>query len=175
MTTQEWQLKDEHVQKVVEIARTRLEGPDGEQVGTFIAAFYADVAPDDLFAKDGDVLFGQALSAWRFAQTRTSGTAKLRVYNPNIEEHGWRSRHTVIEVVNDDMPFLVDSLTAELTAQGREIYTIIHPVLSVARDKTGERLGDGGKGQPLAESVMFLEIDEQTAPRHSTGFGRAAC
>lgn len=164
MTTEEWQLKDAHVQKVVEIARTRLEGPDAEHVGTFIAAFYADVAPDDLFAKDVDVLFGQALSMWRFSQTRAPGAAKLRVYNPSIEEHGWRSRHTVIEIVNDDMPFLVDSLAAELTAQGREIYTVVHPVLNVVRDKTGERMRGGGTDQPIAESVMFLEIDEQTAP-----------
>ncbi len=168
MTTEEWQLKDAHVQKVVEIARTRLEGPDAERVGTFIAAFYADVAPDDLFAKDVDVLFGQALSIWRFAQSRMPGSAILRVYNPSIEEHGWRSRHTVIEIVNDDMPFLVDSLTAELTVQGRKIYTVIHPVLNVARGETGERLEEACQGrsvgQSVAESIMFLEIDEQTVP-----------
>lgn len=162
MTTEEWQLKDAHVQKAVELAHTRLEGPDSERVGAFIAAFYADVAPDDLFAKDPDVLFGQALSVWRFAQTRMPGSAKLRVYNPNIEEHGWRSRHTVLEIVNEDMPFLVDSLTAELTMQGREIYTLIHPVLSVSRNEAGERIE--GEGRSAAESVMFLEIDEQTVP-----------
>ena len=42
------------------------------------------------------------------------GQAKVRVYNPQIEQHGWQSTHTVVEVVTDDMPFLVDSVSMAL-------------------------------------------------------------
>ena len=46
------------------------------------------------------------------------GEAKVRVYNPDFEQHGWQSPHTVIEIVTDDMPFIVDSVTMELERHG---------------------------------------------------------
>jgi glutamate dehydrogenase len=57
-----------------------------------------------------------------FARVFASGTPKLRVYNPRTEEHGWSSPHTVIEIVNDDMPFLVDSVTMEVNRQGYTLH-----------------------------------------------------
>ena len=51
---------------------------------------------------------------WNFARKREPGRAQVRVFNPTIEEHGWQSTHTIIEIVNDDMPFLVDSVTMEV-------------------------------------------------------------
>ena len=59
------------------------------------------------------------------------GAPKLRVYNPRLDEHGWQSTHTVIEIVNDDMPFLVDSVTMEVNRQGLTLHLIVHPVLTV--------------------------------------------
>jgi len=41
----------------------------------------------------------------------------VRAYNPTREQHGWQSTHTVVEIVNDDMPFLVDSVAMELNRQ----------------------------------------------------------
>ena len=58
----------------------------------------------------------------------------MRVYNPDFEQHGWQSPHTVIEIVTDDMPFIVDSVTMELGRQGYAIDLVIHPVIRVRRD-----------------------------------------
>ena len=57
---------------------------------------------------------------------------------PTVEENGWTCSHTVVEVVTDDMPFLVDSVTNELTRQGRGIHVVIHPQVIVRRDVTGK-------------------------------------
>ena len=46
------------------------------------------------------------------SRTRAPGAAKVRVYNPEFEQHGWQSTHTAVEIVTDDMPFLVDSVDA---------------------------------------------------------------
>ena len=65
----------------------------------------------------------------------------VRVFNPTIEEHGWQSTHTVVEIVNDDMPFLVDSVTMEVNRHGLTLHLIMHPIVAVARD--GRRHADG--------------------------------
>jgi glutamate dehydrogenase len=73
-----------------------------------------------------------------FARAFASGTPKLRVYNPRTEEHGWSSPHTVIEIVNDDMPFLVDSVTMEVNRQGYTLHLINHPIFATQRDNEGQ-------------------------------------
>ena len=61
----------------------------------------------------------------------------MRVFNPTIEEHGWQSTHTIVEIVNDDMPFLVDSVTMEVNRHGLTLHLIIHPIVAVTRDADG--------------------------------------
>ena len=59
----------------------------------------------------------------------------MRVYTPNFEEDGWQSPHTAIAVVTDDMPFLVDSLSMELNRQGLRVHLLLHPVITVRRER----------------------------------------
>ena len=73
-----------------------------------------------------------------FRGRRRPGEARVRVYNPGAGD-GWSSPHTIVEIVDDDMPFLVDSVTAAINESGREVRLGIHPILSVARDAGGDR------------------------------------
>src|SRR6185369_1356253 len=86
----------------------------------------------------------------------------VRVLSPTVAEHGWASRHTVIEIVNDDMPFLVDSTSAEINRQGLSLHLIVHPVFGVERDAGGNltniRPGAEAAGAPR-ESWMHIEVD----------------
>ena len=68
-------------------------------------------------------------------------SARVRVFNPTIEEHGWQSTHTIIEIVNDDMPFLVDSVTMEVNRHGLTLHLIVHPIIAVERDADGTLTG----------------------------------
>src|SRR5699024_10828551 len=93
----------------------------------------------------------------------------LRIYSPRADEHGWESTHTVIEIVNDDMPFLVDSVVLALSELDIAAHLIIHPVLPVRRDQGGHLLALGEEAEDEAdasrvESMMHLQIDRQNYP-----------
>ncbi|MBM3488316.1 MAG: NAD-glutamate dehydrogenase, partial [Alphaproteobacteria bacterium] len=134
----------------------------------FVRQYYAHVSPDDLAASSVETLQRAALSLWEHIQTRKPGRAKIRIFNTDPKRQGWRAERTIIEIVNDDMPFLVDSVTAELNQQGVAVHLLIHPVVRVRRDKTGrlEALLAAGVADEaaVAESVMHIEISEQTLP-----------
>ncbi len=82
--------------------------------------------------------------------------------------HGWESPHTAVEIVIDDMPFLVDSIGIELNRRGFGVHLIIHPVIQVRRDGEGnllEVLPHGAEAEgTLAESVIHVEVARQTDP-----------
>ncbi|MFG3123529.1 NAD-glutamate dehydrogenase [Streptomyces sp. NPDC017615] len=143
--------------------------PDGEAVLAFLQRYYLHTAPEDLADRDPVDVFGAAVSHYRLAETRPQGTANVRVYTPTVEENGWTCSHTVVEVVTDDMPFLVDSVTNELTRQGRGIHVVIHPQVVVRRDLTGKLIevltttphGDLPHDAHV-ESWIHVETDRET-------------
>ncbi|MEU2602078.1 NAD-glutamate dehydrogenase [Streptomyces hirsutus] len=112
--------------------------PDRDTVLAFLQRYYLHTAPEDLVGRDPVDVFGAAFSHLRLAENRPQGTANVRVHTPTVEENGWTCSHSVVEVVTDDMPFLVDSVTNELTRQGRGIHVVIHPQVVVRRDLTGK-------------------------------------
>ncbi|WP_055597944.1 NAD-glutamate dehydrogenase [Streptomyces hirsutus] len=112
--------------------------PDRDTVLAFLQRYYLHTAPEDLVGRDPVDVFGAAFSHLRLAENRPQGTANVRVHTPTVEENGWTCSHSVVEVVTDDMPFLVDSVTNELTRQGRGIHVVIHPQMVVRRDLTGK-------------------------------------
>ncbi|MFG2458478.1 NAD-glutamate dehydrogenase [Streptomyces sp. NPDC048523] len=144
--------------------------PDSETVLAFLQRYYLHTAPEDLADRDPVDVYGAALSHFRLGETRPQGTANVRVHTPTVEENGWTCTHTVVEVVTDDMPFLVDSVTNELTRQGRGIHVVIHPQVVVRRDLTG-KLIEILTAPPAAadlphdahtESWIHVEIDRET-------------
>ena len=101
-----------------------------------------------------------------FLQRRAPGEMLLRVFNPTAGHDGWESPHTLVELVNDDRPFLVDSAVLALSELEIGIHLIIHPVIRVERDRKG-RLGDvldKSAAAGLRESVIHLQIDRTTDP-----------
>ncbi|WP_127359483.1 NAD-glutamate dehydrogenase [Actinacidiphila soli] len=147
-------------------------GLDGEEaVRAFLQRYYLHTAPEDLISRDPVDIYGAALSHYRLAEVRPQGTANVRVHTPTVEENGWTCSHTVVEVVTDDMPFLVDSVTNELSRQDRAIHVVIHPQIVVRRDVTGKLLEVLGSDRPaesdlphdaLVESWIHVEIDRET-------------
>ncbi|MYS88334.1 MULTISPECIES: NAD-glutamate dehydrogenase [Streptomyces] len=147
------------------------EAPDRESLLSFLQRYYLHTAPEDLTDRDPVDVFGAAVSHYRLAENRPQGTANVRVHTPTVEENGWTCSHSVVEVVTDDMPFLVDSVTNELTRQGRGIHVVIHPQFVVRRDVTGKLIevlpttstgfGDLPHDAHI-ESWIHVEIDRET-------------
>ncbi|WP_328669426.1 NAD-glutamate dehydrogenase [Streptomyces sp. NBC_00328] len=144
--------------------------PDRDTVLAFLQRYYLHTAPEDLTDRDPVDVFGAAFSHYRLAENRPQGKANVRVHTPTVEENGWTCSHSVVEVVTDDMPFLVDSVTNELSRQGRGIHVVIHPQFVVRRDLTG-KLIEVLPARPSAEDLphdahveswIHVEIDRET-------------
>src|ERR1700692_95095 len=141
----------------------------------FLHAYYANVDAEDLTGREPKELAATALSHLSFARRR-GRSALVRVFNPTVREHGFTSPHTVIEMVNDDMPFLVDSINLALTERGLTLHFLTHPIFAVARDGAGNLLplherGEASKGRkPPAdarsrlESFQHVEVDRIVDP-----------
>ena len=162
------QRKAEIIDGLATQMQSRLRGDEAELARRFVRAYYRDVSAEDLAERDPLDLYGAALAQLRSAEVRQPGELKLRVYNPRLEQHGWQSTHTVVEIVNDDMPFLVDSVGVALSRLGLSVHLVIHPVLEVRRDAAG-RLEDVANTDPAVEgpreSFMLFEIDRQSRPQ----------
>ena len=104
------------------------------------------------------------MAHWQTAQKFVPGSERLRVYNPILEQHGWHSDHTVIEIVNDDMPFLVDSVSMAVNRLAA-LHSALHPVFRIWRGRDGgiERVDAGGAtpgdGQSQLASFIHFEVD----------------
>jgi glutamate dehydrogenase len=141
----------------------------------FLKAYYAHVDAADLAAREPAELAGVALSHLMFARRRRR-SALVRVFNPTLREHGYTSPHTVIEMVNDDMPFLVDSISVSLTERALTLHFLTHPIFAVARDGAGNLLslrerGEASKdqnppaeGKQRLESFQHIEVDRIVDP-----------
>ncbi|GBD44439.1 NAD-specific glutamate dehydrogenase [bacterium HR40] len=156
--------KAEILDRLEALVRERVPSGEVDLLCRFLRLVYAHVAPYDLAERTLDDLYGAALAHFRFGQIRPPQSLRLRVYNPRIEQHGWQSTHTIVETVNDDMPFLVDSTSIALNREGVAIHLIVHPVLHVRRDAAGRLvdIADGPGEGTFAESWMHLEIDRHT-------------
>ena len=164
--------KAELIDAVIKTAKSRLSAANAKTASQFLHSYYDNVPPSDLADSTPDSLFGAALAHWKRAAKRKPGKAIVRVYNPKLEEDGWASDHTVIEIINDDMPFLVDSITSELNRQELIVHLLIHPVISVSRSKDGTLDGLVSGAKPainaLSESFMHLQVTEQSGARLQT-------
>ena len=144
-------------------------GPPDAQVGDLLAAYFRHVAPEDLLGRGPDDVYGALASHYGLAALRPQGTAAVRVVTPGPADAGWSAAgHSVVEVGTDDMPFLVDSVTMELSRLDHSVHVVIHPRFEVMRDIAGElqtvrTLADGvieeAAPDALEESWMHVEID----------------
>ncbi len=141
---------------------------DAEHTERFLRQYYRNVATEELKERASAEICGPAIAHRSLAEYRPQGRSAVRVYTPTRERDGWDVGNTVVEMVTDDAPFLVSSVTMELSRKGVGVQLVIHPQLRVARDvlgnlKTiGPEVVDGP--EPVTESWMHIEIDRQTDP-----------
>jgi glutamate dehydrogenase len=156
--------RSERLGEIIALVRAKVAPEQRQTLEAVVARYFGQVDPEDLAERRPADLYGAALSHWNFARKREPGRARVRVFNPTLEEHGWQSTHTIIEIVNDDMPFLVDSVTMEVNRHGLTLHLIIHPLLLVNRDGDGTLLGLGTEGATTArrESFIHVEVDRIT-------------
>ncbi|GAB1263203.1 NAD-glutamate dehydrogenase [Aurantivibrio infirmus] len=134
----------------------------------FVEQFFHQYPVDELYGKRWDDIFACVYGLWQFIQDHQVNQAKINVFNPNVEEHGWVSSHTVVAILQEDMPFLVDSIRMEFNRRNIAIHTIKSTLLSVNRDAKNQlvELGKNTRANEKdfsKESLIFFEIDLHTA------------
>ena len=149
------------------------ESGDGPSLARELSDYYRQVADEDVLTRRPQELLGVALSHRETAQQRPVGTASVRAFTPTVEGEGWATGCSVVQIVTDDMPFLVDSVTAELSRLGRAINLVVHPQMVVRRDATGQLTEVLGLPVTLVEppaydchleSWMHIEVDREGDP-----------
>jgi glutamate dehydrogenase len=150
---------------------SRVEKSISKDLTSVVSRYFDLVAPEDLVGTDVRDLEGLIKSHVALGQSRTPGTSKVQALSPNLDSQGWQSPHSVVQVVTDDMPFLVDSVSAEISQQDRSIRVVIHPRFWVKRDQQGELIeildldvlpGESIPEGAIQESWISVEIDRES-------------
>jgi len=161
--------KTKLVNNIVRHALTKVKGAKGKRLQGFIRHYLDNVPAEDLSGMTAADISNMVREHLDFGAKRGRGKSSVRVYTPSKAANGYDSDHTVIEVINDDMPFLVDSVTAAVNERGLTVHLIIHPIVKVRRDGAGKLIDILEPGQADAGSVMesyiHLEVSEQPKSR----------
>ena len=171
MPTRNEEIKNERLEQIVAMVREKVTAADQPALEAFVHRCYEPADPDDFVLREAADLYGGALSLWNLARRRVPGRPRIRVLNPTVGEHGWQSPHTIVELVNDDMPFLVDSVTMEVNRHGLALHWIFHPVVRVSRAPAGNGPGElvltgstAGEAEGAGVSMMHVEVDRIGEP-----------
>src|SRR5258708_15510132 len=144
-------------------AAAAAQADNSAQAAQVARRLFEGVADRDLAAAAVEQRAGAALCLLAFTRRRLPAVAKVRVFNPTAADHGFESRYTVVQIVNDDMPFLVNSVVAEFTRRDLAVHLLAHPVMGTRRDLDGDLMAVGvdAGDKARSESMMYIEIDRQ--------------
>ena len=163
----EGQLKVQKVvQKLTRYLRKRLSAKQASLLEDFANHYYANVVSEDVLSRDIEDLYGALLTHWDLIRQRKRGEFKLKIYNPEKKKHGWESKHTIVELVSDNMPFLVESIRMEVNRYGLTNHWLVNlGGMKVVRDSKGvitkilPLRSDNKKA--TSEAVVHMEIDRR--------------
>jgi glutamate dehydrogenase len=133
-----------------------------------IAGYFRHVENHDQPRRARDVI-SMVEAHQKAGAVRRPGEVQIRSYNPRSGGDGWSGTSTVIDIVNDDMPYLVDTIVGTLTSAGITVHRVLHPILAVRRADNGDLVqiyGESVWGADPAgtvrESWMHLLVDRLT-------------
>ncbi|WP_152364723.1 NAD-glutamate dehydrogenase [Microlunatus speluncae] len=170
MTTFEVELEREKSAKIERLAERGAAiaakfGHDAEAVKHFLTHYFRHVDAADIDERATEDLLGLVVSHFRLATERPPSRASIAVRTPSQTDDGWTTGGTtVVQIVTDDRPFLVDSVTMEVLRQGWSIREVFHPQFTVRRTLAGDLIDivreseAGNDPSVIAESWMHLEI-----------------
>ncbi|MEM8619394.1 MAG: NAD-glutamate dehydrogenase domain-containing protein, partial [Actinomycetota bacterium] len=143
--------------RVHDLARERQ--PDDPLLATFLDRYYQQGTGDDDQAVDA--AYARAVAHYHFGLERAANETLVQVVNPRFASDGWDSDRTILMLVTDDAPFLVDTVRIVLDRYNLGIHLIVHPMLGVQRDGQ-HRMSDVGTGLGSIEAWTLIELDHCT-------------
>ncbi|UFU03278.1 NAD-glutamate dehydrogenase [Ruania suaedae] len=140
-----------------------------DEHGWLAGRLFEHVATEDLAERSPETLVGMVSAMRDLARTRAPRETLVRVSAPESEATPWSRTHTVVQVCTDDMPFLVDSVSAALSTAGHLVDLLVHPTVAVRRDEAGHLTQVREERPPTTagtvESWMLIAVERMSAQR----------
>ncbi|GIJ29743.1 NAD-glutamate dehydrogenase [Micromonospora qiuiae] len=134
---------------------------DDHDAATLVSRFWRFAPDEELIGFTAEEMLEAARAHRELAEQRVPGELKVRIHPPDAQQH-----HSVIEIVTDDMPFLVSSVTALLNTHHLDVHLLAHPLIVVRREPLGRLIEVAADVEPddavsgdLVESWMHIEIE----------------
>ncbi len=142
----------------------KVQGADTQ----FFEALYRNAAPEDINRYTPAALATLATLVKQRLDKRKTGNSLVDLFNPSTESKAYPENECVLVAINDDMPFLFDSLTAELQAQSARVRAVFHPIVQQNGQATSvivavlDPVMDSGRQQAIADGAraVFAQVWE---------------
>ncbi len=152
---------------VHQLIQKKVDKNQAALVTQFADILFSNIAKEDLENRNDSDLYGATLSLWNKFSVYNGKKPLVNVFNPEVETHGWTSSHTVVEIIVDDMSFLVDSVRMSLNRLNISTHLLLHSPIELYRNNKHqvERFVDHGETQEdsCKQTIFLIEIDHQSS------------
>ena len=154
------------LKKIKTVVVSQVNTEAAKQAALFCDVFFKRVPLTELSHESPGNFAAMAINQLEFLGQRKSGKLSIRVFNPEKARDGWECQHTVVEMCNEDMPFLVDTSSMVMQELGLGVHLIVHPVLNMERDAKGKlkSINSRSTKNSVKESFIHIHFDKQTDP-----------
>ncbi|MBI2261528.1 MAG: NAD-glutamate dehydrogenase [Caulobacterales bacterium] len=115
---------------------TAVSGPYGEDARAYLAQAHDDYVADETPELSGADLAHLLAAVWKSAKGRKPGDAALITFGPLTGADGRAVGYDSIAIIQDDRPFLVDSVMGELAEAGVTVRSMFHPIVEIGGART---------------------------------------
>ena len=143
--------------EITTLVKKRIPKKDVEHFSLLISSFFKHVSAEDVENYKSDDLQGLMTTLFRHIQALPNSNAVI--FNPNVEEHGWQSPHSIILLHSADIRYLIDSMRNTLNQRQIRIHNIFHSHLSIKRNKDGSIKSLNETDGDTNELLLYIEID----------------
>ena len=155
-------LKESLMTELVQRIDNRAEPADQQSLHNLSAALYSRFPAEDMRGRSVENLYGCLYGLLRFLRKWPDDSPKIRIFNAEIQSHGWESKYTTLAILCRGIPFSTASVRGELNRRNLRIHTIASSNLATTRDEEGNLLGvlaadgDGGSEICLAARISII-------------------
>tara|TARA_R110000744_G_scaffold221603_2_gene340580 strand:+ start:183 stop:5024 length:4842 start_codon:yes stop_codon:yes gene_type:complete len=151
---------------VAQLIQKKVPAATAPLVKQFAELLYKNISTLDLDHRNDSDMYGATLSLWNTLNDHQDDKPVIKVFNPQVSKNGWKSSHTIIEIIVRDMPFLVDSVRIALSRLNLTPHLMLNSPIKIVRDKSKNitKLSpsvDQSFKSTSVETVFFIEIDRQ--------------